>query len=199
MRLSGSGGVSKELSETELQGWAEVLQSWPPGGHRPRQLASLVIAGVSEALKEMCDKLKVLLTVPKTSVKLVEKTMKGWNRDKNTLPEDLHYSGHELVRLNTVDRMVIQNKTNTDQGTRVEVEDYNYENAADKEGFCPDLDDQDAYGDAVEDDMDTMTQTLANDTGDQEVPDITMGGELYTGDNLVAAPKLVDKAALQIG
>merc|ERR1719384_2027498 len=47
--------------------------------------------------------------------------------------------------------------------------------------------------------MDTMTQTLANDTGDQEVPDITMAGELFNGDNLVAAPKLVDKAALQIG
>ena len=153
----------------------------------------------NEEYKEMCDKLKVMLTVPKKSVKLVEKTMKGWNRDKNTLPEDLHYSGHELVRLKTVDRMVIQNKTNTDQGTRVEVEDYNYENAADKEAFCPDLDDQDAYGDAVEDNMDTMTQTLANETGDQEVPDLTMGGELYTGDNLVAAPKLVDKAALQIG
>lgn len=153
----------------------------------------------NEEYKEMCDKLKVMLTVPKKSVKLVEKTMKGWNRDKNTLPEDLHYSGHELVRLKTVDRMVIQNKTNTDQGTRVEVEDYNYENAADREGFCPDLDDQDAYGDAVEDNLDTMTETLANETEDQEVPDLTMGGELYTGDNLVAAPKLVDKAALQIG
>ena len=154
----------------------------------------------NEEYKELCNKLKVLLTVPKKSVKLVEKTMKGWNRDKNTLPEDLHYSGHELVRLKTVDKMIIQNKANTDLESRVEVEDYNYENAADQEGYCPELDDQDAYGDTAEDNMDTMTQTvLASKTGDQEVPDITMAGELFNGDNLVAAPKLVDKAALQIG
>ena len=154
----------------------------------------------NDELKDLMDKLKVLLTTPKKSVKLVEKTMKGWNREKNTLPEDLHYSGHELVRLKTVDKMVIQNKANTDQQTRVEVEDYNYDNAADQEGYCPDVDDDnDAYG--GDDPMDTMTQTvLDNDTGDQEVPDITtMSGELFTGDNLVAAPKLVDKADLQIG
>jgi len=159
-----------------------------------------------DELKDMVEKLKVLLATPKKSVKLVEKTMKGWNREKNTLPEDLHYSGHELVRLKTVDRMIIQNKANTEQQTRVDVEDYNYENAADKEGYCPDVDDQDAYGDTLEDNLenDTMAQTvIENDTGDQEVPDLsTIAGEtaeMFSGENLVAAPKLVDKAALQIG
>ena len=159
----------------------------------------------NEETKELMDKVKSFMTTPKKSVKLVEKTMKGWNREKNTLPEDLHYSGHELVRLKTVDRMIIQNKANTDQQTRVEVEDYNYENAADREEYCPDTgDDHDAYGDTMDDhpeNADTMTQTvLEQESGDQEVPDLsTMSGELYTGDNLVAAPKLVDKAALQIG
>ena len=89
---------------------------------------------------------------------------------------------------------IIQNKTDTDQQTRVDVEDYNYENAADQEGYCPDVDDdQDAY----DDNMETMTGTIL----DQEVPDITctMSAELFTGENLVEAPKLVDKAALQIG
>lgn len=159
----------------------------------------------NEETKELIDKVKSFMTTPKKSVKLVEKTMKGWNREKNTLPEDLHYSGHELVRLKTVDRMIIQNKANTDQQTRVEVEDYNYENAADREEYCPDTGDHhDAYGDTMDDhpeNADTMTQTvLEQESGDQEVPDLsTMSGELYTGDNLVAAPKLVDKAALQIG
>ena len=101
----------------------------------------------NEETKELMDKVKSFMTTPKKSVKLVEKTMKGWNREKNTLPEDLHYSGHELVRLKTVDRMIIQNKANTDQQTRVEVEDYNYENAADREEYCPDTGDHhDAYG-----------------------------------------------------
>merc|ERR1712240_1004907 len=61
----------------------------------------------NEELQEMLEKLSVLLTVPKKSVKLVDKTMKGWNRERSTLPEDLHYSGHELVRLKTVDKMVV--------------------------------------------------------------------------------------------
>ena len=33
------------------------------------------------------------------AITLTEKTMKGWNRGNNTLPEDLHYSGHQLVTL----------------------------------------------------------------------------------------------------
>ena len=56
--------------------------------------------------QELLDKLGLLMTVPKKSVKLVDKTMKGWNREMSTLPKDLHYSGHELVRLKTVDKMV---------------------------------------------------------------------------------------------
>ena len=47
--------------------------------------------------------------------------------------------------------------------------------------------------------QDTMMTTRL-EPGDQEVPDISaMSGELYAADNLVAAPKMVDKAALQIG
>merc|ERR1719228_2800923 len=49
--LSGSGGVSKECSETELLGWGEVLQNWAPGNPKPKQLATLVKAGVPEALR----------------------------------------------------------------------------------------------------------------------------------------------------
>ena len=44
-------------------------------------------------------KISALLKTPKRSVKLIDKTMKGWNRERSTLPEDLHYSGHELVSL----------------------------------------------------------------------------------------------------
>merc|ERR1719189_3460400 len=105
----------------------------------------------NEETKELMDKVKSFMTTPKKSVKLVEKTMKGWNREKITLPEDLHYSGHELVRLKTVDRMVIQNihNNNHDRGTTVDdVEAYNYENAADQEGYCPDFADAtSAYAD----------------------------------------------------
>ena len=46
-------------------------------------------------------KITAMLESPKKSVKLIDKTMKGWNRERSTLPEDLHYSGHELVSLFT--------------------------------------------------------------------------------------------------
>ena len=49
--------------------------------------------------KEKMDTVEFLLSKPKKAIMLVDKTMKGWNREKTTLPEDLHYSGHELVRL----------------------------------------------------------------------------------------------------
>ena len=42
-------------------------------------------------------KISALLKCPNKSVKLIDKTIKGWNRELSTLPEDLHYSGHELV------------------------------------------------------------------------------------------------------
>merc|ERR1712042_317611 len=152
----------------------------------------------NEELQEMLEKLSVLLTVPKKSVKLVDKTMKGWNRDKSTLPEDLHYSGHELVRLKTVDKMVVQAVKKVPEAEVDDVEDYDYDNPADNEGYCPDIDDeQDAYGDAIDD---NSQPNLGSSIlcGDQEVPESQALGD-FVGDNLVAAPKMVDKAALQIG
>ena len=181
-------------------------------GRKKKEISQLVYANYNgqiedEVTEETLGKVGNLLQLPKKSVKLVEKTMKGWNREKNTLPEDLHYSGHELVRLKTVDRMVIQNihNNNHDRGTTVDdVEAYNYENAADQEGYCPDFADATggyADGETGENlSQDTMMTTRLETGGDQEVPDISaMSGELYAADNLVAAPKMVDKAALQIG
>uniref|UniRef100_T1K368 Rab-GAP TBC domain-containing protein n=1 Tax=Tetranychus urticae TaxID=32264 RepID=T1K368_TETUR len=50
--LSGSGEVSKECSEVELQGWADVLAKWRKDlNQRPKGLAELVKRGVPEALR----------------------------------------------------------------------------------------------------------------------------------------------------
>jgi len=151
----------------------------------------------NEELQEMLEKLSALLTVPKKSVKLVDKTMKGWNRERSTLPEDLHYSGHELVRLKTVDKMVVQAVKKVPDAEVDDVADYDYDNAADNDGYCPDIDDeQDAYGDAVDDPLQpTLGSSMLE--GDQEVPTSQVAD--FAGENLVEAPKMVDKAALQIG
>ena len=190
---------------------SKAVESDKSKGRKKKEISQLVFADFNgqiedEVTEKTLGKVGDLLKVPKKNVKLVEKTMKGWNREKNTLPEDLHYSGHELVRLKTVDRMVIQNihNNNHDRGTTVDdVEAYNYENAADQEGYCPDFaDTTSAYADGETGEnfsQDTMMTTRL-EPGDQEVPDLSaLSGELYAADNLVAAPKLVDKAALQIG
>lgn len=94
-----------------------------------------------------------------------------------------------------------------------DVEDYDYDNAADNEGYCPDIDDeQDAYGgefatvvqfihrNDLGDGMDDPMQTNLGSSmieGDQEVPSSQVAD--FAGENLVEAPKMVDKAALQIG
>merc|ERR1719427_2575532 len=119
-----------------------------------------------DELHDALEKLGLLLTVPKKSVKLVDKTMKGWNRERSTLPEDLHYSGHELVRLKTVDKMVVQAAKRGPETEVDDVADYDYDNPADNDGYCPDIDDeQDAYGDAVDDPAQQMLEKAALQIG----------------------------------
>merc|ERR1719319_2036766 len=111
-----------------------------------------------------------MLNAPKKSIKLIEKTMKGWSWERSTLPEDLHYSGHELVRLKVVNGMCVARAVSKENHLQV--------------------DDADAYGgDAPMGDDVVMN-------GD-DIP--ATQEEDFAGGNLVEAPKTVDKAALQIG
>lgn len=50
--LSGSGEVSKDCTETELEGWAQVLSKWRQNlDQRPKSLTPLVRRGIPEALR----------------------------------------------------------------------------------------------------------------------------------------------------
>merc|ERR1719228_3050937 len=99
--LSGSGGVSKECSETELLGWGEVLQNWAPGNPRPKQLTALVKAGVPEALRgEVWQRLsgaseKMDRTVENYRILITKETP-----DEKVIFRDIHrtFPAHEFFK-----------------------------------------------------------------------------------------------------
>lgn len=49
--VSGSGEVSKECPDRELESWTELLSKWTDANIRPKQLTSLVRQGIPEALR----------------------------------------------------------------------------------------------------------------------------------------------------
>ena len=100
--LSGSGGVSKECSETELAGWAEVLQNWPPGRSRPRQLVSLVRAGVPEALRgEVWQRLSLASEKMDSTVENYRILVTKESPDEKVIFRDIHrtFPAHEFFKV----------------------------------------------------------------------------------------------------
>ena len=92
--------------------------------------------------------------------------------------------------------MVTANSALTEGEVHVDedVEDYDYDNAGDAGDYCPGIEGQeDAYGDGEERAGEGLGVDEALSTTGEERP-----GE-YGGENLVEAPKTVDRAALQIG
>merc|ERR1719228_2179574 len=172
---------------------AELEEGVAKGGRKKKLLEHIGYDEFEKFNEGDLGKISALLKTPKKSVKLIDKTMKGWNRERSTLPEDLHYSGHELVRLKHVEKIVVTTSKASEEA-EVEVDadvgDYDYDNAGDNDGYCPDIDGQ-------EDDYDDGEMVPGNA---EEVADrLSMEAGDYGGDNLVEAPKTVDRAALQIG
>ena len=100
--LSGSGGVSKECSETELAGWAELLQNWPGGRSRPKQLVSLVRAGVPEALRgEVWQRLSLASEKMDSTVENYRILVTKESPDEKVIFRDIHrtFPAHEFFKV----------------------------------------------------------------------------------------------------
>merc|ERR1719347_2104279 len=167
-------------------------------GRKKKVIEQLAYEQLDDESEEDVARYRELLGKPKKSVKLVEKTMKGWNREKHTLPEDLHYSGHELVRLKCAHGIVVAQSRVRTQEEVEDVGDYDYDNPGDNDGYCPDIESQE--DDYVEPDLGVIGEPLAApNLEDLPIEDVEEGKEGGEDMELVQAPKLVDKAALQIG
>jgi len=132
------------------------------------------------------------MTLPKKTTKLQNKTMLNWTEEKNVLPEDPHYSGKDLVKLETVIRMNVAPRNNSEsQSVDESVGDYNYGNANDSQNFCPDMPVTDQTSYPAMQDSDTGLASAESD-----IFGISTGPA--DGDiGLVAAPNKVEK--VQIG
>jgi len=159
-------------------------------GKKKKEISSIQFDEFDDE-ESLLTKMDTIFKDPKKTITLTEKTMKSWNRDKNTLPEDHHYSGHELVRLKVCDQIVVVSRKSQAETEVDDVEDYDYNNAADAADYCPDVEDDDYGGDPdqAEDNIDNSF--------DGDMMTARFDGDY--ADGMVDAPKMVDKNALQIG
>jgi len=89
-----SFGRPGELNPRPCGLGARCATPGPP--HLPTLISYRIIYPVPENLRNVPTSLNNPGLAP---LCIVDKTIKAWSRDKTTLPEDLHYSGHDLVRL----------------------------------------------------------------------------------------------------
>ena len=93
--------MSKECSETELAGWGELLQNWPPGRTRPKQLVSLVRAGVPEALRgEVWQRLSLASEKMDSTVENYRILVTKESPDEKVIFRDIHrtFPAHEFFK-----------------------------------------------------------------------------------------------------
>ncbi|XP_043225095.1 condensin complex subunit 2-like [Amphibalanus amphitrite] len=144
---------------------------------------------------------KSAFAVPKKATQLKQATMKKWSDEKTTLPEDLHYDVASLFKLflRPDMRIVRDLAAAADSQSQVDLDgsvaDYDYDNDRDTADYCPDVplsegcDDYDQEATFLPSGGACDASELLSST--QVVLD-TPGG-LLIGDNLVQAPKKVER------
>jgi len=121
-------------------------------------------------------------------IKLHAKTAKAeWSAENLTLPEDVHYDIAQGSKLYMYKRLTIRSE-NSEKENVADVSDgerYDYNNPNDTLEYCPNVEHNEDYDDAREDGNDDCNFDAA-----------IMGNQGLTGDNLVAAPKLINKISI---
>lgn len=130
---------------------------------------------------------------PSQSITLQAKTAKTeWSTESLILPEDIHYDIAQMNKLYLNQKITVNStkseKEDGDVVTTADVSDgerYDYNNPNDTLEYCPNVEHDDEYDDYG-------SQNGNDDCNFEESP-IALDSQGLTGDNLVAAPKLVSK------
>ncbi|ESO96826.1 hypothetical protein LOTGIDRAFT_231660 [Lottia gigantea] len=125
---------------------------------------------------------------------LTKATLTKHTKTQTTLPQDQHYDADKLFKLFNKPKIMIKRQTASDVGVDEAVENYDYDNANDKDNYCPadaaDDDDDDDQGfnftAACGDDSQEMTQNPS-------LQDTLFDGTVLAGDKLLAQPYKVAK------
>ncbi|XP_012536953.1 condensin complex subunit 2 [Monomorium pharaonis] len=124
--------------------------------------------------------------------KLQSKTAKAeWSIENLTLPEDVHYDITQMSKLYLYHKIAVKLPNDREEADSVAIADvsdgerYDYNNPNDTQEYCPNVEHDDDYDDFGNRDV--------NDDCNFDDSAAVLSSQGLTGDNLVAAPKLVNK------
>ncbi|KYN31089.1 Condensin complex subunit 2 [Trachymyrmex septentrionalis] len=122
------------------------------------------------------------------TVKLHAKTAKAeWSAENLTLPEDVHYDITQGSKLYMYKKLTIKESSEKENAVNVadvsDGERYDYNNPNDTLEYCPNVEHNEDYDDYGREDGNFDDSAVMDNQG-------------LTGDNLVAAPKLINKISI---
>ena len=109
---------------------------------KKKEKEKMVFGELDDTDSLLGDMVEKSMKVPKKAIKLQSKTMENWSDERTMLPEDLHYSGKDFVRLeNMADWNVVLRSGGGEKETTAvddnDVADYDFDNLNDSQNFCP--------------------------------------------------------------
>lgn len=192
---------------------ADLLRTWAGPAHwrlRPQSKDPKIINGSNNVNKKPKEKKQAFKldfseTVDfdaffkrtRASTTLSKSTLDKHSKGQTTLPEDLHYQAEKLFRLFVKPKVMVKRQTTTSQDLDEGIDNYDYDNANDRENYCPgvegghDDDDETAGGFNITHEFSQLSNDLSQ--GSFVANDSVLNGTLLAGDNLVAQPNKVAK------
>ncbi|XP_076359105.1 non-SMC condensin I complex subunit H [Tachypleus tridentatus] len=137
-------------------------------------------------------------------LKLVKKTLQQWDKEKTTLPEDLHYDIKKLMKLFTKPDVLLHRlkaSSEVDDG----VSSYNYKNPKDCVNYCPTAEGEDSDGDmeniGFHSEGDFPSSDFNNSRSifpqNEIMGTAPLSQEVFSGDNLLQQPYKIAKIDIQ--